>query len=198
MNNSLTNYEIVDKLDFRNNRKQLINSYMLRLLGLVLFSFIFGAIAYWHHSETTIQTLFNLEIKGLQGFVSIFLLVLDVVFVLYLHELIHATVFYITHKQKPKIGFTGFVIYAAAPRQVLTKTQLTINALTPFAVISGIGIILMFVIPIHYIAWVYIPTLVNASAAGGDFMMVFFVKKHPKNFRYNDVGDILNVLKPIE
>lgn len=196
MNNKIANYKIADKLDFRNNKKQLINSYLLRLLGLIIFGIVFFAIASWYNNQTTIQTLFNLEIEGLSGFVSILLLISDVIFVLYLHELIHASVFYITHKQKPKIGINGFVIFAAAPEQILTKQQLIINALAPFGVISIIGIILMFFIPAHYIAWIFIPTLVNAAAAGGDFMTVFFVKKYPKNYRYNDIGDILNVLKP--
>lgn len=196
MSNKIANYKIADKLDFRNNKKQLINSYLLRLLGLIIFGIVFFAIASRYNNQTTIQTLFNLEIEGLSGFVSILLLISDVIFVLYLHELIHASVFYITHKQKPKIGINGFVIFAAAPEQILTKQQLIINALAPFGVISIIGIILMFFIPAQYIAWIFIPTLVNAAAAGGDFMTVFFVKKYPKNYRYNDIGDILNVLKP--
>ncbi len=196
MNDIKDKYEITDKLDFRNNKKQLINSYWLRLAGLLFFGILFIAITKWQNSEITIQTLINLEIEGLHGVFSILLLFFDIVFVLYFHELIHATVFYITHEQKPKIGMKGFVIFAAAPEQVLTKSQLIINALAPFVVISIIGIILMFVIPIQYFAWIFIPTLINAAASGGDFMTVFFVKKYPETFRYKDVGDILYVLKP--
>lgn len=197
MNKQLENYKIIDKLDFRNNKKQLIYSYLLRLLGLIFFGLVFFALAYWQNNQTTIQALFNLEIENVHGFVSILLLIIDVAFVLYLHELIHAAVFYITHKQQPKIGMNGFVIFAAAPERILTKQQLVINALAPFTVISVIGIGFMFLIPIQYSAWIFIPTLVNAAAAGGDFMTVFFVNKYPKTYRYNDAGDILNVLKPI-
>ena len=196
MNDIKDKYEITDKLDFRNNKKQLINSYWLRLVGLLFFGILFFAITKWQNNQITIQTLFNLEIEGLHGAFSILFLFFDIVFVLYFHELIHAAVFYITHGQKPQIGMKGFVIFAAAPEQILTKSQLIINALAPFLVISIIGITLMFVIPVQYLGWIFIPTLINAAAAGGDFMTVFFVNKYPDSFRYNDVGDILNVLKP--
>ena len=198
MNKNLANYQIKDKLDFRNNKKQLRNSYLLRMSGLVLFGIMFFAIAQLHYNQLTVPKAFNLKIEGVHGFVSILLLIFDVVFVLYLHELVHASVFFATHKHKPQIGIKGFVIFAAAPNQILTKVQLITNALAPFTVISVVGIGLMLVIPIQHIAWIFIPTLVNAAAAGGDFMTVFFVKKYPKTYRYNDIGDILYVLKPIK
>ncbi len=117
-------------------------------------------------------------------------------FVLYLHEMIHAAVFCFTHGQKPKIGMRGFVIFAAAPQQILTKNQVIVNAMAPFTIISIIGLSLVLFMPGSYFSWIFIPTLVNAAAAGGDFMTVYFVKKHPKTIRYNDVGDILYALKP--
>jgi hypothetical protein len=39
------------------------------------------------------------------------------------------------------------------------------------------------------------PTLVNAAAAGGDFMVVYFVLKHSRQTQYRDVGDIIDALE---
>jgi hypothetical protein len=109
---------------------------------------------------------------------------------LYFHEIIHATVVFITHKQKPQIGIRGLIIYAAAPESVLTKTQFIITALAPFIVISLMGCMLIFFIPQSFLSWIFIPTVVNAAAAAGDFMAVIWALKQPKNAKFVDSGDI--------
>lgn len=183
----------VDALDFRNNKTQLIESYLLRMIGVVVFGMLFML---WislitPNPSMKLETLLNIEIANLPPVVSILFIILDVILVLYLHELIHASVFYITHKQHPKIGMRGFVIFAAAPSHLLARHQLVINALSPFFVISTFGASILFFIPTDWIAWIFIPTVVNAAASGGDFMAVVWALRHDKHVVYNDDGDII-------
>lgn len=196
---AITNNELkkVDALDFRNNKTQLILSYILRIIGVVVFGLLFMLWISLINADTpiTLQTFLNIEIANLPAVVSILLIILDVIFVLYLHELIHAFVFYLTHRQKPKIGMRGFVIFAAAPSHLLNRNQLIINALSPFFAISVLGAFMLSLIPNNLTAWVLIPTIVNAAASGGDFMAVVWAMRHDKRAIYNDDGDIITAFK---
>ena len=196
----MKNLQQISALDFRNNRAQLLWSYLLRLAGL----FIFGAFFLWitrlFHPKAQISliSLLNIELEPLPGFTSILLIILDVAFVLYVHELVHASVFYIMHKQPPKIGIKGLVIYAAAPSQMIRRNPMIINALAPFAIISVTGIILIGIINYNYISWVFIPAVINAAASGGDFMAVAWMLQHKKSTVYRDVGDITEAFEPVQ
>ncbi len=194
MSENNTNLRQIDSLDFRNNKQHLLFSYVLRLIGVVLFGllFLFITKAIKNSSEVSLLHLVNIQIPSVPAFVSILLVALDVILVLYLHELIHAAVVFITHKQKPHIGIRGFVIFAAAPDKILTKTQFIVNAMAPFTVISLIGVALIFLLPQPLLSWVFIPTVVNAAAAGGDFMAVIWALKQPPNAVFIDYGDTTN------
>lgn len=192
-NNSdnINNLIQVDTLDFKNNKSQLMISYLLRLLGVFVFGFLFwrSIISIKNNEGITIETLLKIKIETLPSLVSILLIVLDVIFVLYIHEITHALVFFITHKQKPQIGIRGFIIFAAAPNKVLNKYQLIINALAPFTLITILGFLLIHFIDVNYLSWVFIPTVVNAAAAGGDFMTVLWAAKHTNKTKFIDSGD---------
>jgi hypothetical protein len=198
MNNLHDHYSIIDTLDFRTNSSQLILSYVYRIIALFVFGGLFYGYVQIVHGPTEFQTLVNIEIEGMPGIVSVLLLILDLVFVLYLHELIHAGVYYCTKKQKPKIGMRGWVIFAAAPRQINSRQEMIVNAIAPFAGISLAGLTALSCIPIEMASWVFIPTLANAAASGGDFMTIAFVLKQEKNALFNDVGDIIYSILPIK
>ena len=184
-------YQIIDKLDFRNNRLDLVVSYFLRIIGL----FVFGAIFYWVYTnqigDVPFLTLLNIEINNVSPIISIALLMIDIVFILYLHEMIHATVFYFIHKQKPQIGIRGFVIFAAAPEQILSKREVIVNAIAPLIVITVIGLMMLSQVSISSASWIFLPILINAAASGGDLMTVYFVLKQKEKTLFNDIGDII-------
>lgn len=190
----VNNLKKIDSLDFRNNNRQLIISYLLRIFGVLIFGFILFIIAknLYKTEHILFRRLIEIKLHSLPAVVSIILITLDIVIVLFFHELIHAAVYYLTHKQKPKIGIRGFVIYAAAPNKVLTKRQIIINGFAPFTVISIIGIALLTLIPSKLASWIFIPTLVNAAASGGDFMLIYWANKQPKGGKFIDFGDIIN------
>lgn len=124
------------------------------------------------------------------------LLIVNVIGILFLHELTHAGFYYYTKRQMPEIGIRGFVIYAAAPNQVISRKEILINAIAPFIIISLLGFVAMTFFSPTIISWVFIPTLVNAAASGGDFMTIRFASKQSKTTYFNDVGDIIYALQP--
>ena len=192
MYDKIENLKQIDLLDFRNNKKQLIISYFLRAIGVIVFGYIFLLITniLANDSEVVLKELINIEIKSLPAILSVILIIIDVSIVIFLHELIHASVVFLTHRQKPRIGVRGLIVYAAAPESVLTKTQFIITALAPFLLISIIGCMLIFFIPQSFLSWIFIPTVVNAAAAAGDFMAVLWALKQPENAKFIDEGDI--------
>lgn len=192
-----THFQVIDHLDFRNNRKQLIGSYVLRFTGIFFFGFLFQFLLNVFRGEFSIATLVSIEIEGLAALWSIVLLVLNIVLVLYLHELVHAAVYYFSSRQTPRIGMRGLVIFAAAPDKLISRNVMLINAIAPFVTISLLGFGLMLSVPEQALAWIFILTLVNAAASGGDFMVVYFVLKHSPQTQYRDVGDIISALKSL-
>ena len=187
----------VDQLDFRNNRKQLLGSYLLRFLGAFLFGFLFQYFLNVFRTDLGLAALLNIEIEGIAAVWSVFLLILNVILVLYLHELVHAAVYYASSGQAPRLGMRGLVIFAAAPDKLISRRAMLINAWAPFVVISLLGFGLMIFVPEPFLSWVFIPTLVNAAASGGDFMVVYFVLKQARHTLYRDVGDIISAMEKL-
>lgn len=187
--------QVSDQLDFRNNRKQLIGSYVLRFAGGFFFGLLFQYLLNTLRGALSMAALLSIQIEGLAAIWSIFLLTINTFAVLYLHELVHAAVYFFSSRQKPRIGMRGLVIFAAAPDKLISRNVMLINALAPIFIISLLGFGLMLSVPEQVLPWVFIPTLVNAAASGGDFMVVYFVLKHNPQTQYRDVGDIISALE---
>ncbi|MCB0664153.1 MAG: hypothetical protein KDC24_15515, partial [Saprospiraceae bacterium] len=83
MNNLHNHYSIIDTLDFRNNIGQLILSYVYRIIALFVFGGLFYGFVQLVHGTILFEKLVNIELETVPGFVSILLLIIDLVFVLY-------------------------------------------------------------------------------------------------------------------
>ena len=196
--NTLHHYKTVDSLDFRTNKSQLIMSYVIRGAGVLIFGYLLYAYVLVAQEHVSFTQLISIEIAGIPSWGSILLLVANIASVLYLHELIHASIFFLTHSQLPQIGWRGWTIFASAPEHVLSGRSLIINAMAPFTIISMAGVVILGYIPLSYSSWVFIPTLVNAAASGGDFMAVWFVARQKQEIQFNDQGDIIYALEKKE
>ncbi|MGJ3240729.1 MAG: DUF3267 domain-containing protein [Anaerolineae bacterium] len=165
----------VSTLDFRDNQQLVMLSYVLRIIGAIAFSALFFSLVtrYYPNEALSLQSLFTIKLADVPDIVSIGLIVLDVVFVLWLHELIHATTFFLHTGAPPRMGIRGAMIVASAQGLLNTRHAMMVNALAPFVIISVLGLVMMFVIPLSVLAWVFIPTVVNVAAAGDDFMAVY-------------------------
>lgn len=183
----------ISTLDFRDNQQLVIISYVLRALGAVIFAGLFylAATAIHPNAGLTLEALVTITIDGVPDIVSIGLIIFAVIFVLWIHELVHASIFY-AHVGAPlRIGIRGPIIFASAEGYLNTRNAMIVNALAPFVVISVLGLLLMAVIPVTALAWVFIPTVANAAAAGGDFMAVGWLLSLPSSTKIDDHGDVL-------
>ena len=192
-------FEKLASLDFANDKSKLIWSYIIRLIGVIVFAVIFALIAKWFHPDIIFQkdAFLNIALKNSSRWFSIILIICDVLLVLYLHELIHASVFYFSVGAKPKIGIRGPIIYAAAPDFQNKRNMMIVNALAPFTIISILGLILMAVLPTSVLPWIFIPAVVNAASSGGDFMAVAWLLKLDKDVVLEDDGDVLTAYRKI-
>ena len=189
----------ISTLDFRDNQMLVIISYALRVLGAVIFGGLFYAAANAIHPDAglTFESLVTIAISDIPDIVSLGLIIFAVVFVLWLHELVHASVFYLHTGAPPRIGIRGPIIFASAKGYLNTRNAMIVNALAPFIVISVLGLLLMAIIPVTLLAWVFIPTVANAAAAGGDFMAVNWLIGLPHGTKIEDQGDLLIAYDPV-
>jgi hypothetical protein len=61
-----------------------------------------------------------------------------------------------------------------------------------------LGLLLIAVAPVTVLAWVFIPTVANAAAAGGDFMALNWLIGLPRGTKIEDHGDLLIAYNPTE
>jgi len=193
------NYTRKSSLDFANNKIMLATSYLLRVIGFIGFMFVFIFFTRLRYPElsSSFKTYLNIELPNTPAILSILLVVIDVITVLGLHELIHAFVFYLDQGIPPQIGWRGLLIFASAPGYLNRRFMMIINALAPFTVISVLGLVLITMLPNPLLPWIFIPTVVNAAAAGGDFMAVFWLLRQPKDVLIEDAGDMLTAYQKI-
>lgn len=183
----------ISKLDFRDNKQLMLISYALRLIGAVAFSTVFYFIVQqlYPTQSISLESLITIKLEGGPDIISILLIVIAVVGVLWFHEMIHATVFFIHTGAPPHIGIRGPIIFASAVGYLNTRNVMIVNALAPFVVISMLGMLLLAVVPQGLLAWLFIPTVANSAAAGGDFMAVYWLLSLPKGSQIEDHGDVL-------
>lgn len=194
----LTRYEQLDELNFGSDTGALVWSYALRLVGGVLFFFVFAQVARGVHPELpwVPSSFVEIGIPGIPGWVSVLLVVADVVVVISLHELVHASVFFFTEGAPPRIGVRGLIVYAEAPDYLSRRHAMIMNALAPFTVITALGVALIAALPVTALPWVFIATIVNAAAAAGDFMTVRFIVRQPRDALFHDTGDATTAYRP--
>ena len=84
----------------------MLSSYGLRIVGAVLFSLLFFVIVQqiYPNDAIALESLITIKLMSVPDIVSIVLIVITIVGVLWLHELIHATVFFIHTGAPPRIG----------------------------------------------------------------------------------------------
>lgn len=164
-------------------------SYLLRALAVALFGPLFAALLLALHPELplALDTFVGLSLPGVPGVVSVLLLLLDVLLVLTLHELVHAAVYWLSCGAPPDIGVRGPILYAAAPGYLVGRNWMIANALAPFVVLSTLAIALLALFP-TVAPWLFIPAVVNAASAAGDFMTVQWLVRLPATARIEDDG----------
>ncbi len=187
-------YHPSGKFDLK-NPKQII---ILNLIGLFLLIFsiwFFGWIANQLRSGSDIS--FSIEFSSISSaLVALGKLILTIIFVLALHEGIHAFFFWTFSGQKPLIGFKGFYAYAAMPGWYFPRNQYLVIGIAPLMIITLIGILLLVVAPITIMNLVLIALVLNTSGAVGDLFVVIWLLTKPSETLALDMVDSIEFYVP--
>jgi hypothetical protein len=172
-----SDYRKSGKFDLK-NMKQLI---FMNLLGLILLVF-----SIWFFSMLTIHiraeavNLFSFKFSSISSIlISFGRLIFTIVFILLLHEGIHAFFFWIFSKQKPVVGFKGAYAYASMPGWYFPRIQYLIIGISPLILITLMGILLIAIAPLSALSMVLVALVINTSGAVGDLVVVIWLLTKP-------------------
>jgi hypothetical protein len=116
-------------------------------------------------------------------------LLLTIIFILSFHEMIHGAFFWIFTRERPKFGLRGGYAYASAPDWYLPINQYLIVGLSPFVVISILGIIFATFLPVSLLPYLLLIISFNAAGALGDMIVVAWIVMQAKTILVRDQGD---------
>jgi hypothetical protein len=116
-------------------------------------------------------------------------LLLTIIFILSFHEMIHGAFFWIFTSERPKFGLRGGYAYASAPDWYLPINQYLIVGLSPFVVISILGIIFATFLPVSLLPYLLLIVSFNAAGALGDMIVVAWIVMQAKTILVRDQGD---------
>lgn len=188
------NYHPSGKFDLK-SKKQII---ILNLVGLVLLIFsiwFFGWLANFLRGSSA--TSFSFQISSMStALIAIGKLLLTIVFVLVLHEGIHALFFWVYSRQKPVVGFKGAYAYAAMPGWYFPRNQFMVIGVAPLIVISLIGVLFLAILPLSSINLVLVALVINTSGAVGDLFVVIWLLTKPRETFANDKIDSIEFYVP--
>jgi hypothetical protein len=128
----------------------------------------------------------------------ILLIVLAVVITIVIHELIHGVFFWLFTRSRPRFAFKGAYAYAAAPDWYIPRNQYLVIGLSPLALISLAGILILAMAPLPFFWYVYVAVAYNAAGAVGDMTVTAWVLTRPAAALVRDSGDDFSVYVPDE
>lgn len=117
------------------------------------------------------------------------LLLLCIIFVLVFHEMIHGIFFWVFTKERPQFGLRGGYAYASAPDWFLPKYQYVVVGLSPFVVISILGIVFATFLRAALMPYLLVIVCFNAAGALGDMIVVAWVLRQANTILVRDQGD---------
>lgn len=188
------NYHPSGKFDLK-NLKQII---ILNLIGLILLIFsiwFFSWIANQIRSGSDISI--SIEFSSIpSALIALGKLLLTIIFVLGLHEGIHALFFWIFSKQKPVVGFKGFYAFAAMPGWYFPRNQYLMIGIAPLILITLIGILFLAILPVSSLNLVLVALIINTSGAVGDLVVVIWLLTKPVDTLALDMIDCIEFFVP--
>lgn len=193
-------YEPRGTLDFSQSKAALI---VVNVIGLVLMG-LFIWLGVWFlglafPGVDVILALWSVTggATGLGGRVIIIVLALVVALgVGVLHELVHGLFFWIFTRERPAFGAKSLYFYAGAPGWYLPRSQHVIVGLSPFVVVTVVGLVVTLLVSPAVAAWLLLAIVANAGGAAGDLMAVIWLLRQPRETFIRDTGLALTIYQP--
>jgi hypothetical protein len=179
--------EEISRIDFKQDRKLLIN---LNLIGLLVF--VFSGWFFWFLASrlATAQSAgFTLKIGPLEIVVGLVSVLLVMVVVVTIHEVIHGVFFWIFTGSRPVFAFKGLYAYAAAPGWYIPRWPFLIVGAAPLVFISLIGVALMPYVSFVAVLFLVAALTLNAGGSIGDMYCIGWLLSIRGNLLIQDYGD---------
>jgi len=153
------------------------NLYSLPIIGMILIVMVIPFIMIWGKEH------FLEGFRNTRSFLFIFTLIMG----FFLHEVIHFLSYYLIGKVPTKYLKIGFQIKSITPyahcKKPLTASVYRLSAILPgllLGIIPGIACL------ITGNAYIFILTIIFTIAAGGDFLLIWLLRKIPACFLVQD------------
>ena len=191
-------YELHLTLDLAKNRRFAIG---LNVVAAIFF-FLFGGLAVLFLSavraDTVIAILRALVWLQAAGVLAIILVLVALQFLMVvLHEAVHGAFFAVFTRERPAFGLKPpFAAYAAAPDWYLPRDQHLVTGFGPFVVITLVGVALLFVVPAAVVPPLLFIIVSNAAGAVGDFLMIAWLLRQPREALVKDTGSAITIYRP--
>ncbi|HMD90548.1 MAG TPA: DUF3267 domain-containing protein [Anaerolineaceae bacterium] len=191
-------YRLAGNLDLSKDRRALL---ILNVAGFALmigFGWLFLQALMWIRPVEA-GTGLTFEIYGFAS--GLELLVgglLVTVLVIILHEAAHGLFFWIFTHSRPVFAYRIYYAYASAPGWYLPRNQYLITSLAPIVLLTGLGLLLLAVLPPAWFLAVLAFMTFNASGAIGDLVVAIWLMKQPVCCLAQDYGDSIALYLPAE
>lgn len=187
------NYEEIGHLDFNENRDLAM---ILNILGLGL---LFGvgwlltqALTFLRPEYLSAENI--LIITGMREFWrGVLLLVVSLGLMIVLNEGLRGILLWVATRQRPKLGFHGFVTYTVAPGWYIPRDTTIALRLTPLILITVVGIALVPFVPLNLVPGVLLLISLNIASGVGEAVTVWWLFRKPKSALVQDDGDSVRV-----
>ncbi len=128
------------------------------------------------------------------------LCVVATVVMITLHELTHGLFLWLFTREQPRLGFRLFYAYAAAPDWYIPRGQYFVVALSPLALLTLVGFLLLWQLPIWIVPPLLFGMLMNAGGSVGDIAVILWLIAKPSGALIRDIGDSISIygLPPAE
>ena len=171
-----------------NERGMLLWLNVLSVVPLVISALVvFGALLVYHDELGAPLAIHALpdKVPPLLGFALILV-------VLPLHEWIHGLVIgRLGHR--PRYGIKWFVLFATSDGALFRRDEFIQIALAPLVVITAVGGVLMFFLPLGMAQWVALGVTVNAAGAIGDLWMTAVALRYDPSALVRDEEDSMRI-----
>lgn len=166
--------------------------WLLQFLALVMFGVfgtLFVALARFLRADIPLTGALTLETVG--G------VILALVVMVLAHEAAHGLFFWHFTHARPKFGLGLTYAYAGAPDWYIPRNQYLVVGLAPLVLITGVGGLLLLIVPPAWL-WLLVAVLTfNASGAVGDLMMVGWCLLQAPEILVQDTGMSILLYGPV-
>jgi hypothetical protein len=185
---SNVNFMYNETIDFSKNRKLALAVNLLGILSFPVFYIIIFYLLKILTGSAANDLLYYWKSFGRHSLIYSAVFIIALLFLLVLHEFIHAVLFYLFTGEKPVYGFKGIYGYAGSPDWYLKKSYYLIVGLSPFILISVSGLIIQLLIPSVYSSIIVILLTTHAAGCIGDIWVSIKLIGKPEETYINDSG----------